>query len=126
MAKILVVDDDEMLVKLLDLMFSSKGHQVSVANTGSRALKMIDAELPDLMLLDMILPEIDGMEVLRILKATERQFPVILLSAIDDSAVINRAMMMGASGHCSKPFKASDLYNMVTSRLAVSAARTEL
>lgn len=118
MARILVVDDDEMLIKLLDYMFSSKGHQVSVANTGSKALSMIDAEVPDLMLLDMMLPEMDGMEVLRLLKASDRQFPVILVSAIDDTDVVNQAMKMGAADHCSKPFKASDLYNKVACCLA--------
>lgn len=113
MSKILLVDDEPKLTRMLELMFSTKGHRVSIANTGTMALSMVDAEAPDLMLLDIMLPGIDGLEVLKSLKASERQFPVILLSGVEDLNVINDAMKMGASSHFSKPFRPSDLYNAV-------------
>lgn len=101
-----MIDDDETSRKILSGRLGAEGHKVSVAENGRRALERLQAEPFDLVLLDILMPEMDGYEVLRNLKSRQstQHIPVIVLSALDeiDSAV--KCIEMGAEDYLPKPF----------------------
>jgi DNA-binding response OmpR family regulator len=109
--KILVVDDDRILRALLQFKLSAQGSTVWVAETGFDALEMIAAHRPDLVVLDCMMPGMDGDETLRRLKAdaSTRSIPVVMLTARrgDDDAF--RLLTLGASDHVAKPFNPDEL-----------------
>jgi DNA-binding NtrC family response regulator len=103
--RILVVDDDETNRKILFGRLEAEGRKVSVAENGRRALEMIRAEPFDLVLLDVLMPEMDGYQVLELLKsdAAFRDIPVIVLSALDQIESAVRCIEMGAEDYLAKP-----------------------
>jgi CheY-like chemotaxis protein len=103
---ILVVDDDPINRKILSLSLESEGHRVKSAADGVRALKMLQDEPVDIVLLDVLMPEMDGLEVLRHMKADGklRHLPVIVISALDEMETVVRCIEMGAEDYLSKPF----------------------
>ncbi len=105
-ASILVVDDTEMNRVLLSRRLVRQGYRVAVAEHGRQALEMIEGEPFDLVLLDIMMPEMNGFEVLERLKADERlrHLPVIVISAVTDMESIVRCIEMGAEDHLPKPF----------------------
>ena len=103
---VLVVDDDETNRKILSGRLESEGHKVSVAENGRRALEVIEREPFDLVLLDILMPEMDGYQVLKHLKSrqTARDIPVIVLSALDEIESAVKCIEMGAEDYLTKPF----------------------
>lgn len=103
---LLVVDDDETNRKILSGRLEAEGHKVSVAENGRRALEMIQRERFDLVLLDILMPEMDGYQVLKQLKSDEtlRDIPVIVLSVLEDIESAVRCIEMGAEDYLTKPF----------------------
>lgn len=96
---ILVVDDDKNLTGLYEAAFTARGYHVFVANDGEAALVAAEREKPDLIMLDIMMPEIHGLHVLDILKATPetQKTKVIMLTALSDEATKERALECGAS-----------------------------
>ncbi len=82
--KVLVVEDDPDIRELLTLYFVAKGHEVEIAPDGQEALAQLQRVQPDLMLLDVILPKLDGWSVLTAVRA-QSKIPVILLTSLDDT-----------------------------------------
>lgn len=103
---ILVVDDNENNRDLLARRLSRQGHQVTTAETGRQALELLNREKFDLIVLDIMMPEMNGYEVLEYLKAHPglRHIPVIMISAIDDLDSIARCIELGAEDYLFKPF----------------------
>jgi signal transduction histidine kinase len=103
---ILIVDDNEINRDLLSRRLERQGYTVAVADSGHRALEMLAAEKFDLVLLDILMPEMNGYQVLERLKADERlrHIPVIMLSSLDELDSIVRCIEMGAEDYLSKPF----------------------
>lgn len=81
--KILVVDDEKNILKLYKAEFESEGYNVVIANSGKEALDLIESENPDLVTLDILMPDIDGIQVLRQMKEKKPDMPVIMLTAYD-------------------------------------------
>ena len=81
--KILVVDDEKNILKLYKAELEDEGYEVVVANSGKEALELFRAENPDLVTLDIMMPDMDGIQVLRQLKQERPQVPVIMLTAYD-------------------------------------------
>ena len=109
--QILLVDDDPKILLLLQNLLEDNGYQVRTAETGQAAIAAVRANPPDLILLDILLADLDGMEVcgqLRDNPAT-RNIPVIFLTAHDTTARIEQAMNMGASDILGKPVDTRDL-----------------
>ena len=106
-AKILVVDDEPKNVKLLEAFLIPGGHQVIKASNGEEALQQVQQERPDLILLDVMMPMMDGYEVLKHLKADGRwrDVPVIMISALDDIKSVVRCIERGAEDYLPKPFE---------------------
>ncbi len=104
--QILVVEDDEDIQELIRYNLAQAGYRVIVAGTGEDGLKAARAKAPDLVLLDIMLPGMDGLEVCRLLSANDatRQIPVIMLTAKGEEADIVTGLQMGADDYITKPF----------------------
>ena len=104
--QILVVEDDEDIQELIRYNLAQAGYRVTVAGTGEDGLKAARAKAPDLVLLDIMLPGMDGLEVCRLLSANDatRQIPVIMLTAKGEEADIVTGLQMGADDYITKPF----------------------
>ena len=105
---ILVVDDELQIQKLLRLTLESNGYAVELARTGSLGLQLAATNLPDMVILDLGLPDLDGMEVLARLREWAK-FPVIILSVRDSEQDIVNALDAGADDYLVKPFRTSEL-----------------
>ena len=105
--KILIVEDEESLLKLESILLTSKGYDVRGASNGQEALDAIAEEKPDLVLLDIMLPEIDGFEVCQKIKddPDTRDIPVIMLTAKKSREDMARGEKVGADWYITKPFK---------------------
>lgn len=122
MAKILVVDDEPVLVETLAYNLQREGYIVSTATNGRDALASYDAELPDLILLDIMLPELDGLEVCRRLRA-KTNVPIIMLTAKDEEADRVVGLEIGADDYITKPFSLRELIARVKAALRRSQLR---
>ena len=115
MAKnILVVDDEPDILKVLSLRLEKTGYKVAYGRNGQEALDLARQMVPDLIVLDIYLPDINGDDVTRILKKDKKlkDIPVILISATATS-VAQRAEECGATGYITKPFEPEELIGMV-------------
>ncbi len=103
---ILVVDDEEDILELLSFNLAREGYKVLKAANGEKALKIIASEIPGMIVLDLMLPGIDGLEVTRTLKSQEktRAIPIIMLSAKGEEADIVSGLELGADDYVTKPF----------------------
>jgi phosphoserine phosphatase RsbU/P len=119
--RILVVDDTEMNRDMLARRLQRRGYEVAVAENGRMALEMVEAGDFDLVLLDIMMPEVNGYEVLERLKADRalRHIPVVMISAVSEMESIVRCIKLGAADYLPKPFDATLLQARVESSLAV-------
>jgi len=106
--KVMVVEDDPDIRELLTLYFTAKGHQVDIAQDGQEALAQLQHIQPDLILLDVVLPKLDGWGVLTAVRAQSR-VPVILLTSLDDTDDIIKGLSLGADDYLCKPFEIREL-----------------
>lgn len=114
--KILVVEDEPALLETLAYNLSKQGYEVHRATTGYKALEVARKELPDLMVLDVMLPGIDGLEVCRILRQ-EMSSPVLMLTARDDVVDKVVGLEVGADDYLTKPFSMRELLARVKALL---------
>jgi two-component system alkaline phosphatase synthesis response regulator PhoP len=123
MAKILVVEDMDSVVDLLRTLLEREGFHVAVARDGPEALEAVRREKPDLMLLDLILPGLDGLEVLRRVRQDPitTHLPVIVLSGKDEERDKVIGLEIGADDYMTKPFQANELIARIKGRLRRSA-----
>ncbi len=105
-AKILVVDDEEDILDLVNYNLSRNGYQVTCGATGEEGLRLARTEVPELIILDLMLPGLDGLEVCRILKNDPRTsiIPILMLTAKGDEADIVTGLELGADDYVTKPF----------------------
>jgi len=101
--RILIVDDELSILKYLRANLEAEGYEVLVAMDGAQALQTLEAELPDLVVLDIMMPEMDGLEVCRRLREWS-QLPVIMLSARADESDKVQCLDLGADDYITKPF----------------------
>src|SRR5258707_1920974 len=127
-ARILVVDDVELNVRLLEAKLSSEYFQVIPAFNGPTALELADSELPDIILLDVMMPRMDGFEVCRRLKANPRttDIPVVMVTALSDVADRLRGLEAGADDFLTKPVNDIALFARVRSLVRLKRMMDEL
>ena len=120
MARVLVVDDDPVILELIRLNLELEGHEVTVAEDGVMALQRARDAHPDVLVLDVMLPEIDGFEVCRRLQQdpTTATIPVVLLSARALASDVETGWEAGAVEYVTKPFDPLDLVEIVERAVA--------
>jgi putative two-component system response regulator len=126
-AKILIVDDEQTNRIVLDGMMVALGYQTTLAENGLSALAAVESESPDLVLLDIMMPEMDGYQVLDHLQASPatRGLPVIVISALDDVGSVARCIERGADDYLPKPFNPTVLRARVSASLEKKRLRDQ-
>lgn len=114
MATIMVVDDNADMLDLLAHFFETKGHRVLTALDAEEGLKKVRAERPDLILMDIMMPRVHGVEALRQVKALDASIKVIMITAVDDKDIAEEALASGASDYVTKPIDLQYLDTIVT------------
>lgn len=115
MKKVLVIDDEQEILSVLDFRLSSWGYETVSALSGVEGLKIAADQRPDLVLLDVMMPGMDGFEVLKQLKGSEktRDIPVIMLTVISAKKEIERGIAGGASFYLIKPYDVQELQQKI-------------
>lgn len=113
--KILIIDDDLRMDRMLTFLFDSQGFIVKFSERGRDAFELLNDYRPDVILLDLLIPEMDGFEICDKIKKDPllKNIPVIVLSALPSHAHKDRALSLGACDYIEKPFVAVDLLNKV-------------
>ena len=126
--KILIVDDNPKNIQVVGNLLRLEGHPTAFAFNGKQALEMIKTDNYDLILLDIMMPEMDGFEVCEALKKEERtkDIPVIFLTAKADMDSIVKGFDLGAFDYVTKPFISQELLARVRSRLKMKSLNDEL
>ena len=117
MKKILIVDDEPNILMSLDFLMRKEGYNVFVARDGAEAIKIIDEDQPHIVILDIMMPNVDGYEVCQYIKNDEitKSTKVIFLSAKSKKEDIEKGYEMGADLYLTKPFSTRDLVKEVKS-----------
>ena len=115
--KILVVDDEQSMREFLDIMLKKEGYKVSLASNGEEVLKYIDKDIFDLVLLDIRMPKMDGIAVLKKIKATSPETIVIMITAYASADTAIKAMKEGAYDYITKPFKIDEIKLIIKNAL---------
>ena len=116
---VLVVDDDPVILKLLEVNFEMEGFRVLTAVDGSDGLRQARTKRPDIVISDVMMPKVDGLELATALKGDPKtaDLPVILLSARAQSADVQRGLDVGVDEYVTKPFDPLELVDLVLSVL---------
>jgi DNA-binding response OmpR family regulator len=126
MAQILVVDDDPMIRQLLADVLELAGHEVRTAVDGVAAVRAVEAAPPDFMVLDVMMPNLDGYGVLRHIRGLDGDpVPVLMLTAAAGPDAARQAWAGGVDYYLSKPFTADEVINLVEAVLGRRAAAME-
>ncbi len=126
--RVMIVDDTPQNIQVLGATLRRENYQIYVAQNGLQALEMLKEVLPDLILLDVMMPELDGFETCKHLKAQERTrvIPIIFLTAKSETNDIVRGFELGAVDYVTKPFNANELLIRVRTQLELKHNRDEI
>jgi len=112
MIKFLIVDDEQDVVDNVSELFTLRNYAVVTATSGKKALELVDKEKPNIIILDIRMPDINGIDVLKEVKKNYPKIRVIMLTGIEDEATKNMAMALGASGYFTKPYSYAELIEL--------------
>lgn len=121
-AKLLVVDDEEEIRQVLQEYLTAKGYRVSTARDGVQALEVIERDRPSLVLLDVRLPGMSGVELLQKIRSLDPEVGVIMLTGNDDVELARRTLKLGAFDYVRKPFDLNDLGRSIFTQLVAGVA----
>ena len=123
MTRVLVIDDEPAIADVLRMLLEFRGHEVLVANDGSRGYATAQRQAPDVIVLDLMMPVMDGFATLDALRSDERTeaIPVVILSALSSAEVKQRCHDMGVRAILQKPYKPEDLLRAVEGSQLVDA-----
>ena len=116
---ILVVDDDREMLKMLNRTLELEGYGVALADDGRSALTMLEEREPDLVLLDIVMPEMDGFKVLGLIRQ-RYTMPVIMLTGRCEVTALRDALVLGADDYVKKPFSTRELLARVRAKLRLT------
>jgi len=122
MKSLLLVEDDERISQPLVRMLQAEGFRVHHVEAGEAALAAVNETAPDLVLLDLSLPDIDGLDVCRRLRATHPILPIVMLTARDEEVDVVVGLDAGADDYITKPFRVAELTARIRSRLRISTS----
>lgn len=117
MTSVMVVDDDQDLAEMLGIVLNGVGMEVDLVSSGDEALEVFKNSQPDLVLLDIMLPGVDGIEVCREIRKYSTRVPIVMLTAKSDTHDIVKGLEAGADDYMVKPFKPSELVARIRTRL---------
>lgn len=120
MTKILVTDDAAFMRMILEKMLKEAGYEVCEASNGIEMLQKYDTESPDLVLLDITMPELNGIQALKLLKQKNPKAKVIMCSAMGQEAMVLEALQQGAYDFIVKPFEKSKVLGSIRKVLAMN------
>ena len=122
MAKILIVDDDEQATTLLERVLAIKGHEATSLNDSAETIQVVNSAAPDLILLDLMMPEPNGFEVCKMLRADPKyaKIPIVIITAMDDNASKENAYAAGANDYLTKPFRIDALAQAIDDLIETS------
>jgi two-component system alkaline phosphatase synthesis response regulator PhoP len=122
--RVLIVDDEPNIVQALEFLLQRSGMEVRVARDGGEALRMIEAEKPDLVLLDVMLPVVNGYDICTRVREREslRHVKIVMLSAKGYDAEVSKGMALGADLYITKPFSTRELVAKVEQLLLRTSA----
>jgi CheY-like chemotaxis protein len=123
-ARVMVVDDDHVIRELLQVNLEMEGHEVAAAFDGQDALEKVMSLAPDLILLDVMMPNVNGWQVAEVLKADPRTrpIPIVFLSARAMEADVRKGTELGVQAYVTKPFDPIDLMELINQLLTERAA----
>jgi DNA-binding NtrC family response regulator len=107
--KVLIVDDDENFTNVTATFLESKGYQVQTVNTGAEALEMVSSENLQIVLLDLVLPDAEGIDVLKKIRHADRNIAIITVTGYGDEHRAVNVMKAGSCDYLTKPFRLNDL-----------------
>ena len=113
---ILVVDDDQEMLTMLDNILKLGGYYVTAALDGTSALSILESHRPDLVILDIVMPGLDGLQVLNLIRQ-RHNLPVIMLSGRREVTTVRDALVLGADDYVRKPVRARELLARVKAKL---------
>jgi two-component system response regulator RpaA len=115
MTRVLVIDDEPAIADVLRMLLEFRGHEVLTANDGSRGFATAQRQSPDVIVLDLMMPVMDGFTALEALRSDERtaEIPVVILSALGSPEVRQRCQDLGARTFLQKPYNPEDLLRAV-------------
>ena len=121
--KILIADDEPNIVAALEFLLQRNGFEVYVARNGDEALKLIETHKPDLVLLDVMMPQRSGYDVCQRMRENQdwRHIKIVMLSAKGREVEVNKGLSIGADLYITKPFSTRDLIAQINGLLGVSA-----
>ncbi|OGS25399.1 MAG: hypothetical protein A2297_03245 [Elusimicrobia bacterium RIFOXYB2_FULL_48_7] len=113
--RILVVEDDDEIREMTKIGLEHAGYHVLTAGTGTKALQVLSEDIPDMIILDVLLPEVDGMALCRAIKGNPRTkgIPVLIVTALSDFLTPRDVQLLGASDLLTKPFEMKDLLSKI-------------
>ena len=125
---ILVIDDNSLNLQLMSSLLRTNGYKPVIANSGANALKYLEQKTPDLILLDIMMPEMDGFEVIKRLKedASYAEIPVIFLTAKSDVTDVVNGFRLGAVDFITKPFRSEEVLARIKTQLSLKQALIDL
>lgn len=122
MTSVLVVDDDQDLAEMLGIVLNGAGFEVDLVGRGDEAVEVFRSSQPDLVLLDIMLPGLDGIEVCRELRKQSTQVPIIMLTAKTDTQDVVKGLEAGADDYMDKPFTNPELIARIRAHLRRNAS----
>jgi len=123
MTRVLVIDDEPAIADVLRMLLEFRGHEVLTADDGSRGFATAQRQAPDVIVLDLMMPVIDGFAALEALRGDERtaEIPVVILSALGSTDVRQRCHDLGARAFLQKPYNPEDLLRAVEGSALIQA-----
>lgn len=126
MARILVVDDEQETRDFITKFLQLKGYQVLTAADGLEAITTVKSERPHIVLLDIKMPGLDGIEVLKRIRAFDKGIGIIMVTAVKDARISEQALKLGACDYITKPIDLDDLEKSVYAKLLVMTATSSV
>ena len=122
--KILVVDDDPYILMSLEFLMKKNGYEVMVARNGNEALELVEKQVPQLVLLDIMMPDVDGYEICRHIKNSKKlkAIKVVFMSAKSREADIQKGYDLGAALYITKPFSTREMMKQINTLMNSDAA----
>jgi len=117
MARLLIVDDEIEICDFLKMFFESRGFNVTTALSGNEAVPLVTSENPHIVLLDVMMPGMSGLETLKIIKETHPHVHVIIVTAVETKTALDEALRLGADNYITKPLSLEYLESDVQTKL---------